>query len=198
MIVDLVLAGLLGLGLGILTGMPLGVINVAIIDAAAAGHRRAAIGIGIGGACADTIHAALAFVGVGRLITARPELLRVLAVAAAALIVGYAMLAWRRGSAKHVDVTSPRAVATGFLLTLPNPGALSAWVAIAASLMPAAQVAEAIVLALCVGIGSAAWFSVLAVLVSKIPREHRLLRLMPKAALIALVVIAAIGIVRVL
>jgi threonine/homoserine/homoserine lactone efflux protein len=180
--------------------MPLGVVNVAIIDATVAGHRRFAIGIGIGGAFADAIHAALAFVGVGQLVTRRPDLLRVLAITAAILIVAYAVVAWRRGkvAAKHVDATSPRAVLTGFLLTLPNPGALSAWVAVAASVLPAASPAEAITLAAFVGIGSAAWFSLLAVLVSKIPREHRALQLIPKAALVALVGIAIVGVVRIL
>lgn len=177
--------------------MPLGVVNVAIVDATVAGHRRFAIGIGIGGAFADAIHAALAFVGVGQLVTRRPELLRVLAIAAAILIVAYAVVAWRRDkvTAKHVDATSPRALLTGFLLTLPNPGALSAWVAVAA-LWPVGTTAEAITCALCVGLGSAGWFTVLAVLVAKIPREHRALRIIPKVALLALLALAVVGIVR--
>jgi len=45
----------LGLGLGVVTGMPLGVINVAIVDAATAGRRRFATGLGLGGGAADAI-----------------------------------------------------------------------------------------------------------------------------------------------
>jgi len=178
--------------------MPLGVVNVAVVDATVAGHRRFATGIGIGGALADAIHAALAFIGVGQLVTRRPDLVRVLAIAAAILIVAYAIVAWRRDKVvKHVDATGPRAVLTGFLLTLPNPGALSAWVAVAA-LWPVATTAEAITLAVCVGIGSAAWFTTLSILVAKIPREHRALKIIPKAALVALLALAAIGIARVI
>jgi threonine/homoserine/homoserine lactone efflux protein len=196
--VNLVIAAALGIGLGIVTGMPLGVINVAIVDASIAGQRRFATGIGVGGALADAIHAALAFVGMGQLVTRRPDLVRVLAIAAAVLIVLYAVFAWRRERvAKTVDATSPRAVLTGFLLTLPNPGALSAWVAVAASLWPAATVAEAIVLAVGVGIGSAVWFALLAKLVSRVPRDHRALRIIPRVALVALLAIAVVGVVRV-
>lgn len=177
--------------------MPLGVINIAVVDASVAGNRRAAIGLGIGGALADTIHAALAFVGVGQLVTAHPGVLRVLAVAAAVLIVAYAVYSWRAPRAKR-ELTRPKSIATGFLLTLPNPGALSAWVAVAASLWPGATIAQAIALALGVGIGSAAWFGFLAYVVAKLPREHRALVWIPKLALVALVAIAIAGIARVL
>ena len=59
-----------------------------------------------------------------------------------------------------------RAIGTGVMLTLPNPGALSAWVAVAAALWPTATVAEAIAVALGVGVGSAAWFTLLGWLVA--------------------------------
>lgn len=196
-LVDLLAAAGLGLGLGVVTGMPLGVINVAIVDAAAAGYKKLATGIGIGGAIADAIHAALAFIGVGQLVTRRPDLVRWLAIGAAALIVLYAIVAWRRERKPSVvDVTNARAIATGFFLTLPNPGALSAWVAVAATLWPHATIAEASILATGVGIGSATWFALLAHWVSRIPREHWSLRIIPKVALGALVAIAGVGVVR--
>jgi L-lysine exporter family protein LysE/ArgO len=202
-VVTLVLAVALGLGLGVVTGMPLGIINIAIVDASAAGHKKLATGIGIGGALADAIHAALAFIGIGALVTRRPDLVRWLALGAAGLIVIYAIVAWRRERKPSVvDASNARAIATGFLLTLPNPGALSAWVAVAATLWPRATIAEACTLAagvgIGVGIGSATWFALLAHWVSRIPREHWSLRVIPKVALGALVAIAAVGVVRVL
>ncbi len=197
--VTLVLAAALGLGLGVVTGMPLGVINVAIVDASAAGHRKLATGIGIGGALAGAVHAALAFIGIGQLVTRRPDLVRWLAIGAAGLIILYAIFAWRRERKPTVvDASNARAIATGFVLTLPNPGALSAWVAVAATLWPRATIAEACTLAAGVGIGSATWFALLAHWVSRIPREHWSLRVIPKIALGALVAIAAVGVVRVL
>jgi threonine/homoserine/homoserine lactone efflux protein len=198
--VNLAAAAGLGLALGAVTGMPLGVVNVAVVDAAAAGHRRFAIGVGLGGAAADTAHAALAFAGVGRLVTSRPEFVRGLAFAAAVLIAGYAIAAWRGRPVRRpaADASSaPRGFLTGALLTLPNPGALAAWVAVAASLLPAATPAAAAALAAGVGAGSAAWFAALAHLVSRVPPDHRALRIVPRAALVALVGIAAYGVIRV-
>jgi len=183
--------------------MPLGVVNVAIVDAAAAGRRRFATGVGVGGATADTLHAGVAFAGMGQLVTARPELVRGLAIAAALLIVGYAVVAWRaqpaRDATPSTDASSAAAgVATGFALTLPNPGALAAWVAVAAALWPGASLAEAATLAIGVGVGSAGWFALLAYAVSRMPREHRALRIIPRVALVAMLAIAVVGVARVL
>ena len=196
---NLLAAAGLGIGLGVVTGMPLGVVNVAIVDAAAAGRRRFALGVGLGGAVADTVHASLAFVGVGQLVTAHPALVRVLAIAAAIVIVGYAAISWRRRPPARVpgdDSSTTRGAVTGFVLTLPNPGALVAWVAVASSLWPDATIGEAIALGLGVGLGSAAWFAALATWVSRVRPDHPALRHVPRVALVVLVAIAAIGIVK--
>ncbi len=199
---NLVAAAGLGIGLGVVTGMPLGVVNVAIVDAAAAGRRRFARGLAFGGAAADTAHAGVAFVGIGQLVTSRPELVRVLAIAAAILIVGYAVVSWRRrrdrGEARAASDESSglRGFTTGVVLTLPNPGALAAWVAVAASLWPDAQLPEAIVLGVGVGLGSAVWFMVLAGWVSRVRPDHKALSLVPRIALGVLVAIAALGVIR--
>jgi len=199
--VNLVAAAGLGLGLGIVTGMPLGVVNLAIVDAAIAGRRRFAAGLALGGGAADTVHAGLAFVGVGRLVTSRPELMRVLAIAAALLIVGYAVVSWRREPTSRApgdDASlAVRGFTTGAVLTLPNPGALAAWVAVAAALWPDARIAEAVVLAIGVGIGSAGWFALLARWVSRVRPDHKALAVVPRIALVILVGIAVIGVIRV-
>jgi arginine exporter protein ArgO len=199
LVTDLACALALGLGLGIVTGMPLGVVNVAIVEAAAAGRRRFAVGIGLGGALADMVHAGLAFVGVGQLVTARPELMRGLAVGAAVLIGVYAALAWRRRERQVRTVTESRLApgfATGFALTLPNPGALAAWVAVGAAIWPDATYAEAIAFALGVGAGSALWFALLARWISRIRPDHPALAIIPRAALLAFLGIAVVGLVR--
>jgi len=204
--VNIALAAGLGFTLGVVTGLPLGVINVSIVEAATSQRRRLGIGIGIGGGIADTAHAALAFVGVGRLVTARPDLVRILALAAAALIVGYAVLAWRRGRRPRPERHEPtdddsrllHGIAIGAMLTLPNPAALAAWVAVATALLPAATVAQALAVALGVGGGSVLWFALLAVWVSRIRPDHPVLRALPRVAIVALVGIAVIGLARVL
>lgn len=188
-----------GIAWGVFTGIPLGVINVAIIEAASGGRRRFAIGLGLGGALADSLHAGLAFVGVGQLVIARPDLVRVLAIAAAVLIVGYVLLTWRRRKPAQIAIDSSplHGATTGFLLTGPNPGALAAWVATAAALWPGANLDEAIAIALGVGVGSAAWFTVLARFVSRLPPDHKALRIIPRVALVLLVGVAVFGVVRV-
>jgi threonine/homoserine/homoserine lactone efflux protein len=201
--VSVALAAGLGLGLGVVTGMPLGVINVAIVDAAAAKHARYAAGLGLGGGAADSVHATLAFAGVGRILTSHPEWIRGLAIAAAVAIVGYAIVAWRRHlEARDGKASSPgglgRGVATGAALTLPNPGALGAWVAVAAAVWPAATITEAIVIGGCVGIGSALWFTLLARGVSRLRSDHAALRWIPRLALVLLVALAITGVVRAL
>lgn len=205
-----------GAGLGVATSMSPAVVNVSIVDAAAAGRRWFATGLGLGGAAADVVHAALAFAGVGGVVIADPRLVRGLAIGAAAVILGYAALAWRRrrgpvhGGDARPDGTSPsggapartgqlgRGAITGFLLTLPNPAALGAWVAVAAAAWPDAGLDEAGVIAGGVGVGSAVWFTLLARWVSRVRRDHPVLAWIPRIALAALIAIAAIGVVRAL
>ncbi|MDB4962409.1 MAG: Lysine exporter protein [Myxococcales bacterium] len=236
----------LGVGLGVVTGMPLGVVNVAIVDASIAHRRRHAIGLGIGGALADTVHAGLAFVGLAALVTTRPDLVRVLAVLAAIAIGAYALMAWRRhrtattttgaalqrgsdaarsssapaavdrtarassasigsslssgatASSVHDESSLLGAIPAGLALTLPNPGALAAWVAVAASLWPRAQTVEGILVGIGVGLGSAAWFTSLAILIARIRRDHPALRYLPPIALAVFLAIAITGVIRVL
>lgn len=192
---DVAGAAVLGVVLGVVTGMPIGVVNVAIVEAATRGERRFAIQIGLGGALADTAHAAIAFIGVGRVAHALPE--RAMAFASAAIVLGYALLALRRS---HVDAAPPRryGVVTGLVLTLPNPAALGAWIAVAAALWPTIDLVPASVLALGVGAGSALWFTLLARVVAALPPSHPLVRWLPRVAIAMLVAIAAFGIVRAL
>lgn len=192
-------AALLGLGLGIVTGMPLGVVNVAIVDASLAGRARFALGLGLGGAVADTAHAALGFIGMGALITARPELVRWLAIGASILIVGYVVVAWRQRAAPRVSTDASslvRGALTGCALTLPNPGALAAWVAVAAALWPDATIAEALALAIGVGLGSAGWFALLARWVARVRPDHPAIAIVSRVALVVLVGIAGLGVAR--
>lgn len=193
---DTAAAALLGFGLGVVTGMPIGVVNVAIIDASVRGEKRFATGIGIGGALADAVHAALAFIGIGRLIAARPAWSQGLAVAAAALIIGYAVFGARR-----IVATKPRTgsgIVTGLVLTLPNPAPLAAWVAVAAATWPSITTTNALVLASGVGLGSALWFILLARWIAALPRDGRVVRALPKIAMALLVGVALVGLARVL
>jgi threonine/homoserine/homoserine lactone efflux protein len=174
----------LGLALGIVTGMPLGVVNVAIVDAATQGRARFAVGIGIGGGIADAIHSSIAFAGVGSLAASYSK---PLAVGAGIVIIAYALIARRFTRHAH----GKHGVVTGLLFTLPNPAALAAWVAIASATWPTISMADAIVVGAGVGIGSAAWFATLA----HFARRWRPTWL-PTVAAVLLAGIAGYGIVR--
>jgi threonine/homoserine/homoserine lactone efflux protein len=192
-IADVVGAAALGFALGVVTGMPIGVVNVAIVEAATRGERRFAVHIGLGGALADTVHAAIAFAGVGRLV---PDGARTsLAVVSAIVVLGYALLALRR---QRIEAPPPRryGLVTGLLLTLPNPAALGAWIAVAAAVWPAIDVVPALVLGVGVGAGSAVWFALLARVIAALPAEHAVARWSPRIALVLLVAIAGVGLVR--
>ena len=198
--VNLVGAAGLGLGIGAFAGMPLGVINIAIVDAVAAQQRSYALGLGLGGAVADSVQGALAMLGIGRVVLAHPEWIRVLAIAAAVVFLGYAIIAWRR---HHVvrevaGGSRGRGIVAGVMLTLPNPAALGAWVAVAALFWPDAVTGEAIAFAIGVLVGSAVWFTVLNWLLAKLRPDHVVLRYVPRLALVAFVVIAIVGVARTL
>lgn len=194
-VLDVASAVLLGLVLGVVTGMPIGVVNVAIIEAATRGDRRHAIHIGVGGALADAAHAAIAFVGVGHVVTAHPQWTKTMAVAAGIVVLAYVLLALRR---RGIESARPRrfGVVTGLVLTLPNPAALGAWIAVAAAVWPGIALVPALALAAGVGVGSAAWFAVLARFIAALPAEHRVVRWLPRVALALLAVLAVIGILR--
>ena len=191
-----------GFGLGVVTGLPLSVINTAIVEAATSDRRRFATGLGLGGGIADTVHAGLAFGGVGRVITERPEWVRGLTIGAAIVIVVYVVVAWRRRVAEggHSEGSNaiPRGIVTGFALTLPNPLALGAWVAVASALWPSISLAGAGAVAVGVGLGSAVIFTLIARFAASIRPDHPARRYVPRVALVVLVGIAVVGVVRVL
>jgi threonine/homoserine/homoserine lactone efflux protein len=205
---DLAIALGLGVGLGAITGLPLGVVNVAIVEAAGRGddRGRSAAGIGVGGALADMVHAALAFGGVGRVIVARPAAAAVLHVIAGVILIAYAASVWRARTAgeaasdarrtRAVPASFGRGVLTGVGLTLPNPAALGAWIAVAAAMAPAST-ALGLVTAAGVGVGSAAWFVTLARLAARgvsSPVAPR--RGLTRAVAIAIAVLGVAAIVR--
>ncbi|MBP6839250.1 MAG: LysE family transporter [Kofleriaceae bacterium] len=196
---DLVTAVGLGLALGVVTGLPLGVVNAAVLELASRGQGRRAAWLGVGGAVADVVHAGLAFLGLGALVSTRPWLARWLAVAAAIVVLAYAGATWRQRRRVGRDGAAPgspaRALLVGLMLTLPNPAPLAAWAAVAAALPVLTRTpAGAIAGAIAVGVGSATWFVTLA----RIGQRWAWLRhpWCGRAALLVLVAVAALGVVR--
>ena len=191
----MIVSGLLGVALGAATGVPLGVVNLSVVEAAARAGRAHAMAIGIGGAIADTIHAGLAFAGIAPALEDRPEVMRGLAIASAAIVIAYAIVIFR-GRARPIHVKPGRGVVLGLLLTLPNPAPLAAWIAVASALLPHAPVEDGVAAALGVGVGSAAWFAFLAHVAARGAQSALITRWLPRAIAIVFAAIAVLAIVR--
>jgi len=191
-VLDLLYALSLGLVLGAATGIPLGVVNVAIVEAAAQKGRHHATGIGIGGAIADGIHAGLAFAGIAELLRRVRVLERWLLIASAAIILGYAAVVWRRrvpashGARARIEGSAVRGVFVGIALTLPNPLPLFAWVVVAGAVLPSATLAVALTGAAGVAVGSAVWFAALAGLASRGSLDGAATRWIPRVVAVLL------------
>lgn len=191
-----------GAALGAATGIPLGVVNLALVEAAVRAGRRHATGIALGGALADGTHAALAFAGLAPLLP--PDLRRAILFLSAAVVLGYAAWVWRKrvyysnGSAEEVCQRPGfgRGMAIGLALTLPNPAALAAWVAVAGVVVPEATVAVGIAGAVGVVIGSAAWFALLARVAGTEAMRGRVARWLPRMVAVVLVGFVAFALSR--
>jgi L-lysine exporter family protein LysE/ArgO len=203
-VIDALAALAAGAALGAATGIPLGIVNVALVEAAVRAGRRHATGIALGGALADGTHALLAFVGLAPLLT--PDLRRAMLAVSAAVVLGYALLILRR-SVYDTDQRENRArpdrrpgfgrgVAIGVGLTLPNPAALAAWVAVAGVVVPEASVGVGIAGAVGVVIGSAAWFALLARVAGTEAMRGRVARWLPRVVAVVLVGFVAVAIAR--
>jgi threonine/homoserine/homoserine lactone efflux protein len=203
--VELAAAFGVGVVLGAATGIPLGVLNVALVDAAIRGGARHANGIAIGGAVADAVHALLAFAGLAPLLLAREDLRRGLVIASAAIVLAYAAVVVLRprvmppmpSGALPVRPGFGRGIATGLALTLPNPAPLLAWVAVAGAVLPRATLATAIAGALGVLLGSAIWFLGLARIAARGKLEGRAARLAPVVVAVLMVGVVGVALWRV-
>jgi len=200
-VLDVVVAIAIGILLGIATGLPLGVVNVAVVEAATRVGARPAIALGVGGALADGVHSALAFAGIAPLLTRYPEVRRSMVLISATLVVVYAVVVWRRREPVRAAATREtprsiwRSIGLGASLTLPNPGALAAWVAVA-SAVPHERLAVGLAAAAGVTVGSAAWFTALARLAARHALDRPIARRVAQVTAALLVALAAAAVAR--
>ncbi len=164
---------LLGAFIGAVTGIPIGPVNVAVIDSAYRHCLRRAIGVGLGGAVADGLYALLGIVGIGPLLLRYPSVPPILYGVSGVVLIVYGILTVR---SKPIDSTdgsrdkrsSQRHFISGFILGAAliflNPATLITWVVIVGSALAETTVAEGYAAALGVGVGSFTWFSFVAYL----------------------------------
>jgi threonine/homoserine/homoserine lactone efflux protein len=164
---------LIGAAIGALTGVPIGPVNVAVIESAYRHNLRRAVAVGGGGALADAGYAGLGILGVGPFLRAHSSVPPILFLFSGVVLVVYGILTVRTQPAELRQVRAAtkgdsERIWTGFLvgvsLILLNPAAIITWVVIVGSFFTEATRVEAASAALGVGAGSFLWFSLVAYL----------------------------------
>ena len=168
---------LFGVAAGALTGVPIGPVNVAVIDAAYRHTLRRAIAVGMGGACADGLYSALGVLGVTPVLRTYPTVPPILYAVSGVVLLIYGLLTARSqpvtpAQDEALKAAEPsREMWSGFTLGLAlivlNPAAIVTWVVIVGSIIPDTNLTEGIACAAGVMCGSFGWFSLVAYLTQK-------------------------------
>jgi arginine exporter protein ArgO len=170
----------IGVAAGALTGVPIGPVNVAVIDAAYRHTLRRAIAVGLGGALADGLYVALGVMGVTPFLQKYPSVPPILYAISGVILLVYGFLTARSqpvAPAAPTEVSSSGSVAmrkemwsgfsVGVALIILNPAAIVTWVFIMGSIIPDATITEGIACAIGVMVGSFGWFALVAYLTQK-------------------------------
>ena len=164
-----------GVAAGALTGVPIGPVNVAVIDAAYRHTFRRAIAVGAGGACADGLYSALGILGVTPVLRSYAAVSPILFGVSGIILLVYGFLTARsQPVAPAPHEMAPHAVPenefalgfkTGLLLILLNPAAIVTWVVITGEIADKAGTPTTLQGLLCTAgviVGSFGWFSLVA------------------------------------
>ncbi|HSR97954.1 MAG TPA: LysE family transporter [Kofleriaceae bacterium] len=168
---------LFGVAAGALTGVPIGPVNVAVIDAAYRHTLRRAIAVGMGGACADGLYSALGVLGVTPVLRTYPTVPPILYAVSGVVLLVYGFLTARSQPVTPAqndapkDIEQSREMWSGFTLGLAlivlNPAAIVTWVVIMGSIIPETTPVNGIFCSLGVMAGSFGWFALVAYLTQK-------------------------------
>ena len=167
---------LIGVAAGALTGVPIGPVNVAVIDAAYRHTLRRAIAVGLGGACADGLYSTLGILGVTPVLRSYSFVSPILYAVSGIVLLIYGFLTARSQpvTPTHTEAPPPAipgnelalGFKTGLLLILLNPAAIVTWVVITEQ-FPAATPVSGILCAAGVMVGSFGWFALVAYLTQR-------------------------------
>src|ERR1051326_5606196 len=175
---------LIGIAAGALTGVPIGPVNVAVIDAAYRHTLRRAIAVGLGGAVGDFLYSALGVMGVTPILEKNPRVPPIMYAVSGVVLLVYGFLTVRSqpvAPAAPVDgAHSPSAQSlhmkrelwqgftVGTALILLNPAAIVTWVVLIGSFMPPTDNNwQGLACAIGVFAGSFGWFTLVAFLTHK-------------------------------
>jgi arginine exporter protein ArgO len=163
----------IGLAIGILTGVPIGPANVAVIDAAYRHTLRRALAVGLGSAIADGLYALLGIMGIGPLLVKHPSVPPILYALSGVVLVIYGVLTVRAEPIVTVEgakksTTPSKEMWSGFTLGIAliflNPAALVTWVVIVGSYLGDISNLEGGAATIGITVGSMAWFALVAYL----------------------------------
>lgn len=173
---------LIGAAAGAITGVPIGPVNVAVIDSAYRHTLRRAFAVGVGGAIADGFYAGLGVVGVTPVLRTYPSIPPLLYLASGIVLLAYGFLTARSqpvapaqpspDEARESTATMRRrelwsGFTVGLALILLNPAAIVTWVVIMGQIIPDATLTEGIACSIGVACGSFGWFALVAYLTHK-------------------------------
>jgi threonine/homoserine/homoserine lactone efflux protein len=168
---------LIGVAIGALTGVPIGPVNVAVIDGAYRHTLRRGMAVGLGGAVGDFCFALIGVLGVGPHVIAQPGVKPVLYLVSGLVLVVYGILTVR--SQPPPPPTAPphqsppgKEVWSGFTVGLGlivlNPAAIVTWVVVVGShIGEDIEPLEGFAAAAGVFFGSFAWFAFVAYVADK-------------------------------
>jgi L-lysine exporter family protein LysE/ArgO len=176
----------IGILAGALTGVPIGPVNVAVIDSAYRHTLRRAIAVGLGGALADCLYSALGVMGVTPFLRTYPTVLTVIYAISGIVLMVYGFLTARSQPvtpaappAHEAHAPSEDSLAfrrrelrqgftLGVALILLNPAAVVTWVVIMGSVIPDTSTHwDGLACAIGVFAGSWSWFTLVAYLTQK-------------------------------
>lgn len=170
---------LIGIAAGALTGVPVGPVNVAVIDASYRHTMRRAIAVGFGGACGDFLYSALGVLGVTPVVETYPRVETILYAVSGVVVLIYGFLTARSqpvqpaiasDAPKHPNHEARemwRGFRLGLALIVLNPAAVVTWVVIVSSNIHTETTAEGVACAVGVFCGSFGWFALVAQLTHK-------------------------------
>ncbi len=171
----------IGVAAGALTGVPIGPVNVAVIDAAYRHTLRRAIAVGLGGAVGDGLYSALGVLGVTPVLRTYPSVPPILYAVSGVVLLVYGFLTARSQPVAPATPTDDHPASqsmvarremwsgftVGLALIVLNPAAIVTWVVIMGSMIPEATHLEGVACTIGVLIGSIGWFMLVAYLTHK-------------------------------
>jgi arginine exporter protein ArgO len=159
---------LIGLSVGIFTGVPIGPANLAVIDSAYRHTMRRAIGVGLGAALGDMMYAGVGINAVGPLVIAHPSVPPILFAMSGTILVIYGLLTARAQPVNPATEHAPRSdqpskemwsgFTVGVALIVLNPAAIVTWVVVVGPHLADAEHLEGPAATVGVALGSFAWF----------------------------------------